>query len=146
MKIWTEFSLGKKSGSTSTDSISQKNYFKAIDLLEQRFGRKENLINTHMIQLLQIPPLKCSCDVKSFRQLFDKIQINLRSLESLGIASETFSSLLCPVILKSLTDDLVFEFFKKDIQKPEDNLMILVHWLLLKNGFQILELGCEVTI
>ncbi|XP_026805847.1 proteasome inhibitor PI31 subunit [Rhopalosiphum maidis] len=40
---------------------------------------------------------------------------------------------------------LVFEFFKKDVQKPEDNLMILVHWLLLKNGFQILELGCEVT-
>jgi len=41
---------------------------------------------------------------------------------------------------------LAFEFFKKDVKKPEDNLIILVHWLLLKNDFQVLGLGCKVTI
>ncbi|XP_025200140.1 proteasome inhibitor PI31 subunit [Melanaphis sacchari] len=41
---------------------------------------------------------------------------------------------------------LTFDFFKKDIKKPEDNLIILVHWLLLKNDFQVLGLGSETTI
>lgn len=74
-------------------SISQENYVKAVDLLKQRFGRKETLVNTHMSQLLEIPPLKRSNDVKSFRQLFDKIQIHISSLESLGISPDTFSTL-----------------------------------------------------
>ncbi|GBN98169.1 hypothetical protein AVEN_78940-1 [Araneus ventricosus] len=93
--------------------ISSENYAKAVTLLEQRFGRKETLVNTHMSQLLEIPPLKRSNDVKSFRQLFDKVQIHIRSLESLGIKSDTFSTLLSPVILKSLTSDSVFEFNKE---------------------------------
>ncbi|GBO33317.1 hypothetical protein AVEN_204080-1 [Araneus ventricosus] len=66
-----------------------------------------------MSQLLEIPPLRHSNNVKSFWQLFDKIQIHIRSLESLGIKSDTFSTLLSPVILKSLTSDLVFEFNKE---------------------------------
>jgi len=41
---------------------------------------------------------------------------------------------------------LTFEYFKKDVIKPEDNLVILVHWLLLKNNFQVLGLDNEVTI
>ncbi|XP_022175149.1 proteasome inhibitor PI31 subunit [Myzus persicae] len=35
---------------------------------------------------------------------------------------------------------LTFEYFKKDVNKPEDNLVILVHWLLLRNNFQVLGL------
>ncbi|GBL87428.1 hypothetical protein AVEN_118366-1 [Araneus ventricosus] len=54
-------------------SISSGNYAKAVTLLEHRFGRKETLVNTHTNQLLKIPPLKHSNEVKSFRQLFDKI-------------------------------------------------------------------------
>jgi len=41
---------------------------------------------------------------------------------------------------------LTFEYFKKDVMKPEDNLVILVHWLLLKNNFQVLGLDNEVNI
>lgn len=39
---------------------------------------------------------------------------------------------------------LTFDYFKKDVKKPEDNLMILVHWLLLNNDFQGLGPGNEV--
>lgn len=41
---------------------------------------------------------------------------------------------------------LTFEYFKKDVKKPEDNLLILVHWLLLKNDFQVLGPGNKVKI
>lgn len=40
---------------------------------------------------------------------------------------------------------LTYDHFKKDVNKPEDNLIILVHWLLLKNDFQMLGPGNEVN-
>ncbi|GBN13351.1 hypothetical protein AVEN_194128-1 [Araneus ventricosus] len=120
-------------------SISRENYAKAVTLLEQRFGRKETLVNTHMSQLLEIPPLKRSNDVKSFRQLFDKIQIHIRSLESLGIKSDTFSTLLSPEILKSLTSDLVFEFNKEfgDKYSLSDLIDFLNHQLIAKEKTEL---------
>lgn len=33
---------------------------------------------------------------------------------------------------------LTYDMFKKDVKKLEDNLIILVHWVLLKNDFQML--------
>lgn len=39
---------------------------------------------------------------------------------------------------------LTLDYFKKDVKKTEDNLIILVHWLLLKNNFQVLGPGNEV--
>lgn len=41
---------------------------------------------------------------------------------------------------------LTFDYFKKDIKKPEDNVIVLVHWLLLKNNFQVLGPGIENEI
>ncbi|XP_050424857.1 proteasome inhibitor PI31 subunit-like isoform X2 [Adelges cooleyi] len=38
---------------------------------------------------------------------------------------------------------LVTNYFKKDFKKPEDNLTVLVHWLLLQNDFQVLNPGNE---
>ncbi|GBM17003.1 hypothetical protein AVEN_133280-1 [Araneus ventricosus] len=63
-----------------------------------------------MQKLLSVTPLKRSNDVKGLRQLFDMCQTQLRSLESLGVAFESFSALLCPLILNCLPYDLVLEF------------------------------------
>ncbi|XP_025416285.1 proteasome inhibitor PI31 subunit isoform X2 [Sipha flava] len=38
---------------------------------------------------------------------------------------------------------LTYDYFKKDVNKPEDSSIILVHWLLLKNDFQLLGQGNE---
>lgn len=40
---------------------------------------------------------------------------------------------------------LTFDYFKKDIKKSEDNLIVLLHWLLLQNDFQVLGPGNEVN-
>ncbi|GFY55560.1 integrase catalytic domain-containing protein [Trichonephila inaurata madagascariensis] len=49
-------------------AITSENYDSAIKMLENRFGNKEILINTHMNRILNISPFKNSNDVKSFRK------------------------------------------------------------------------------
>lgn len=39
---------------------------------------------------------------------------------------------------------LTYDYFKKDFKKPEDSVIVLVHWLLLENDFQVLGPGNEV--
>ena len=56
---------------------TEGNYKVAIDILHQRFGRPQNIISTHMDELLKIPV--CSSDKASqLRFVYDKISINVR--------------------------------------------------------------------
>ncbi|GBM35387.1 hypothetical protein AVEN_181492-1 [Araneus ventricosus] len=72
-------------------AITAENYAKAVEILKDRFG----IINSHTQKLLSVTPLKRSNDVKGLRQFFDMCPTQIRSLESLGVAFESFSALLC---------------------------------------------------
>ena len=45
--------------------------------------------------------------------MYDNIEIQVRSLESLEVISDTYGQLLCPMILKLIPNELVLEFNKK---------------------------------
>ncbi|GFW10189.1 integrase catalytic domain-containing protein [Trichonephila clavipes] len=93
-------------------SITPENYDAAIEILISRFGKKNILINTHMNNLFRIPPLKNARDPVLFRNFFDQVQSEIRSLKSLGINSETYGNILTPMLIKLLPPNLIFEFNK----------------------------------
>ncbi|GFT19432.1 uncharacterized protein TNCV_2533431 [Trichonephila clavipes] len=80
-------------------AITAENYAKAVEILKDRFRRKDAIINSHMQKLLSVTPLKRSDDTKVLRQFFDMCQTQIRSLESLDVSFESFSNVLCPLIL-----------------------------------------------
>ncbi|GFX06290.1 uncharacterized protein TNCV_505101 [Trichonephila clavipes] len=94
-------------------AITAENYAKAVEILKDRFGRKDAIINSHMQKLLSVTRLKRSDDTKVLRQFFDMCQTQIRSLESLDVSFESFSNVLCPLILNCLPSDLVLEFNKE---------------------------------
>ena len=49
--------------------LSESNNERVVDLLKERFGEKQALINAHMDALLKIP--SATNDVKNLRSLFD---------------------------------------------------------------------------
>ena len=49
--------------------LSESNYQRAVDLLKERFGQKQVLINAHMDALIKIP--SATNDVKKLRSLYD---------------------------------------------------------------------------
>ncbi|KAG1927518.1 hypothetical protein F2P79_024188 [Pimephales promelas] len=93
--------------------LTDSNYDHAIDLLQNRFGRKDLLINAHMTKLLNLCPVKKSYDVSALRQLYDECEVQIRSLESLGIASEAYGSLLCPVLLQMIPEDIALQYSRQ---------------------------------
>ncbi|GFU88327.1 uncharacterized protein TNCV_847201 [Trichonephila clavipes] len=74
--------------------------------------------------------------------MYDSIETQIRSLQSLGVATGTYSNLLCPVILQKLPEELnldynrqrkrdelfdindLVEFLRKEVECREASLML----------------------
>ena len=107
--------------------ITEHNYRSAVDLLQHRFGRTQQVITAHMDELLKIAG--CNSDrSSSLRFVFDKINIHVRGLASLGVASEQYGSLLIPIIMSKLPNEVrlrIARETKEEVWKIGDLLQVI---------------------
>ena len=94
-------------------ALTAANYKVAVDLLKQRFGQRQFIINCHLENLMKITPLNSSADIKRVRRLYDNIEQNCRGLKALGVTSESYGALLVPVLLHKLPEDIRLEVSRK---------------------------------
>ena len=83
-------------------SLSSENYKEAIDLLKQRYGNTQVLINAFMKKFVQLPAVQNSNNVKWLRLFYDQIETSVRNLKTLGVEINTFGSLLIPLLTRSV--------------------------------------------
>ena len=77
----------------------------ALELLKQRFGRPQQIITTHMDTLLKVQG--CNGDQPAtLRLVYDRINVHVTGLHSLGVCSDQYGSLLIPVIMLKLPNDI----------------------------------------
>ncbi|GFX31913.1 uncharacterized protein TNCV_3408281 [Trichonephila clavipes] len=102
-----------------------------LDLLKGRFENKNMLINAHLSNLLNLTLVRNPTDIVSLRNLYNKAETQIRSLESLGVKGESYSNLLTPILLKQIPSELVLEFNRS--QKDEGfDLSALLQFLHLE--------------
>lgn len=77
--------------------ITLQNYDKAMGMLQERFIRKQVLINAHMESLSRLNTP--SMDVQQLRKSYDDFKSNIRALETLGVQTDCYESLLIPILL-----------------------------------------------
>ena len=102
-------------------------YEEAIELLQQRFGKPQQVISAHMEELLKLPA--CTNDKpSSLRYIFDKVNVHIRGLASMGVASKDYGSLLIPVIMTKLPSDLRLRIARETQQEVWniDELMTVI--------------------
>ena len=85
--------------------ITEENYDAAVDIINKRFGKPQQLISAHMDELLKIST--CSTDKPhQLRYLYDRLNVNIRGLEALGVKSTQYGSLLIPIIMAKLPPEI----------------------------------------
>ena len=77
--------------------VTSDGYGQAISALKDRFERDEERKETLMKDLLNMPVVR-SGDLKGMRSLIDHLSSHTRALETLGVPSSSFSSLLLPIV------------------------------------------------
>ena len=99
-------------------ALTDANYKEAVAILQRRFGNRQQIIDKHMNQLLKVEPVASPRNVVGLRRLFDSIESHIRSLSSLGVQAESYSSLLSSVLLDKLPEDIQLLISRK---VPEKN-------------------------
>ena len=93
-------------------TLTEANYDVAIAILEERFGRPQQIIAAHMDELLKVQP--CSNErSSSIRFVYDKIRVHVCGLEALGVTPEQYGSLLIPILMSKLPNSLRLEVARK---------------------------------
>ena len=92
--------------------LTEENYKKAIELLQERFGKPQILTNAYIESLSKIdaPP----ADTKNLRTFYDTCKANIHGLEALGVKTETYGSLLIPILLKKIPEEIRYSIFRAD--------------------------------
>jgi len=79
--------------------LTEPNYHEAIDILTKRFGNKHLIISRHMDTLLELEPVESPTSIKALRQLYDKLEFQVRSLKSLGVPLDLYGNLLSSLFI-----------------------------------------------
>ena len=98
-------------------SLSNNNYKEALEMLKQRFGDKQMLISTHMKALYQLKRVTSISDLHAIRKVYDIIEVKVRSLQNLGVDSKMYGSMLVPLLMEKIPEELrllLTRRFKKD--------------------------------
>ena len=87
-------------------SLTNDNYIKALELLEDPYGNKQAIITAHTKNLLKMQRVESNSDVVSLRRLYDDVQAQVRNLQSLGITEENCGTFLAPIIMELLPHEV----------------------------------------
>ena len=116
--------------------LTNANYAKSIQLLEERFAQPHKIINAHMEALLNLP--SPTDHLSSLRFFYDSIETHIRGLETLGKTTETYGDILVRIIQKKLPNGI-----KRNLARQNGNK----EWQLdnlrkaILNEIEILEAG-----
>ena len=116
--------------------LTNANYAKSVELLEERFAQPHKIINAHMEALLSLP--SPTDHLSSLRLFYDSIETHIRGLEALGKTTETYGDILVPIIQNKLPNEIKRNLARQNGNKEWrfDNLRKAI-----LNEIEILEAG-----
>ena len=104
--------------------LTEENYYHAVATLKNRFGKTQQIIKAHMQELLKLNNFPNE-NVYQLRVIFDKINVHARGLESIGMSSERYGSLMIPIIMSRMPMEITLQVARIVEEKEWDIGQIL---------------------
>ena len=101
-------------------TLTSAHYGVACKLLEERFGRPEKIIFSHIQGLLTLTVEAAGSSLARLRTIQDQILVHVRSLDALDIKGATYGVFLTPLILSRLPTDVRMEWAREGGGKESD--------------------------
>ena len=108
-------------------SLTGGNYRHALEILKERYDRKEKIVFDHVQKLLATEVNVAN--VKNMWTFYNLVQSHIRCLENFGISGEQYGVILTPLILSRLPGDFRMKWARTS-DKRESDLGFLMEFLL----------------
>ena len=106
---------GEASRALAGFPLTSANYRQSVDLLRDRFGQPQRIVNAHMQALINLPSPKN--EIRSLREFHDAIENHVRGLLALGWTTASYGVLLVPMVLGKLPPDT-----RRNLAREHSNL------------------------
>ena len=93
--------------------VTGDGYTQAVEALRERFELDEVRKETLLRELLNMPSVRHN-DLKAMRSLIDHLSAHTRALTTLGVTTDSFSSLLLPVAKDKIPEDWRLEWARRE--------------------------------
>ncbi|UYV60694.1 hypothetical protein LAZ67_1001945 [Cordylochernes scorpioides] len=104
--FWTTAENSEVREAVESFPPSADNYPKVIEYIKSRFGEDEMLVEIYVRDLLQNVLQNVRAEGKmSVVKLYDRLETQLRALETLGVARDKFAAMLYPLVESALPED-----------------------------------------
>ncbi|KAH7981281.1 hypothetical protein HPB49_022893 [Dermacentor silvarum] len=107
---------GAAASAISGLQATEECYQDVIDILKKRFGDESMIVQEHLQSLLDLRPVSSSSNITQLRDVYDQVQVHVRSLKAIGTSPSTYCSMLREIRLRVLPSDLVLKFH--ELYKP----------------------------
>ena len=94
-------------------TLTSENYKNAVQLLRDRFANRQVHFSAYMEQLYKLKRVESMSNVHDLRKLYDKVELSIKNLISLGISSETYGAFLVPLLTDKLPASLRLSVARK---------------------------------
>ena len=78
--------------------LSSTNYKEAVEILMKHFGDTQLIISKHMEPLLAVEMVEWDKNLSGLCQLYDKLELHIRSLKAPDVSSESYGTMLTSVL------------------------------------------------
>jgi hypothetical protein len=100
---------------------TEQNYPKAISYLKERFGRDDVLVEVYVRDLLRLVLENTRRSEPSpVADIYDKLESQLRALETLGVTQDKYAAMLYPLVESSLPEETLRTWERVRNQSHED--------------------------
>ena len=141
LNIWNHFLVIPQKWTISGLSPSSGNYKETIDLLKQRYGNTQVLINFFIKKFVQLSAVQNSNNVECSTLFYDQIETSVRNLKTLGVEINSYGSLLIPLLTEKLPDDMCLRIARKfdnDVCKLSEIVNLVKNQLEAKERFSFM--------
>lgn len=107
---------GKAAASISGIQATEQNYTYVVELLKERFGKQDVLVQQHLTQLLNLLHVKSLSNVVTLPRLHNHIHKNIAGLKILCVKSDSYGAILCATLFRMFPADWAVEFYKHKAQ------------------------------
>ena len=97
-------------------------------MLQERYANPQILISAHMQKFVSLPSVKNQHDAAGLRKLFDQVESSVRNLKSLKVETNSYGSLLVPLLNEKLPNDMrerIARKFDNNVWSLDDMLNFL---------------------
>ena len=74
--------------------LTNENYEVAVNVVKQRFGQRQDVLNAHMDALVYINTVHKIAEISELRTFYDTVETHSRGLQSLGVDEQAYGTVL----------------------------------------------------